>query len=589
MKALSAYRPAPFLLAALILLSAASCSDRSGRVTSALFAADSLMMAQPQAALDTLNGLDSTEVRKMGSRDKAFYTLLRTEAKYKCWLPVAEDTAIFRVADYYRKKDNDYFGRALMMSGAVRQERSEAEQALQAYKEAEVFVENTGNLEQLGLLHSRIGSLYQSGFVDGPSAIYRYRQALECFEKAGLPLRVMYARLSLARLLMKDSSEKAQPLLESAISMAEELGDRMCGLSALELMTYRYDSETEGRAVVSIVSEAFSKYGKVPENSAEERIYKNLSAELAYGYAGLGKVDSARQILAAMPMEDRLDSLRYYKLGTEIAKSESDWQAVSENSEMVWKIQNEIYKKGYETQLAESELRYDNAELRARLYKKERGILLSVLILAAVLVTVFLIVRLMFRLLRRHKLETKRLERTLKHQSSELERLKTEKDLDEASRKSLEASLRQQISSNRALMGYYNLNNDAMRRLIKIFNIYKGDPKYFLTKAVGIAENLIVQTGGSDNVFALIDTAYPGFLDKLFVEFPDLKDEEKYLIALTCIGYPNGTVSYLLNISETNLSTKRTRLAQKMSLGKSLVKYLNERLASYRTESGSVS
>ena len=220
---------------------------------------------------------------------------------------------------------------------------------------------------------------------------------------------------------------------------------------------------------------------------------------------------------------------------------------------------------------------------------KSLGISMFPSFLAAVLVTVFLIVRLMFRLLRRHKLETKRLEHTLKHQSSELERLKTEKDLDEASRKSLEASLRQQISSNRALMGYYNLNNDAMRRLIKIFNIYKGDPKYFLTKAVGIAENLIVQTGGSDNVFALIDTAYPGFLDKLFVEFPDLKDEEKYLIALTCIGYPNGTVSYLLNISETNLSTKRTRLAQKMSLGKSLVKYLNERLASYRTESGSVS
>ena len=62
MKALSTYLP--LLLAAIILLSAPSCSDRDGRVSAVLAAADSLMTAQPQAALDSLNGIDSTEVRK---------------------------------------------------------------------------------------------------------------------------------------------------------------------------------------------------------------------------------------------------------------------------------------------------------------------------------------------------------------------------------------------------------------------------------------------------------------------------------------------------------------------------------------------
>lgn len=44
-------------------------------------------------------------------------------------------------------------------------------------------------------------------------------------------------------------------------------------------------------------------------NSAEERIYKNLTAELGYGYIGLGKVDSARLVLAKMPLVDLVDSL----------------------------------------------------------------------------------------------------------------------------------------------------------------------------------------------------------------------------------------------------------------------------------------
>lgn len=589
MKALSAYLPVPLLLTALILLSASSCSDRSGRVSSVLSAADSLMMTDPRAALDTLLTIDSIVVKKLNCSDKALYTLLRTETEYKCWLPVAEDTAVFRVPDYYRKKNKDYYGRALMMCGAVRQERSEAEQALQVYKEAETVIEASGDLEQLGLLHGRIGSLYQSSGVDDQSAIYRYRKAVECFEKAGLPLRVMSARLSLARLLMIDSSEKALPLLESAMSMAEEYGDRMCGLSAMELMTYNYDPETEGRAVVSIVSEAFSKYGEVPENSTEERIYKNLTIELGYAYIGLEKVDSARQVLSMMPLTDRVDSLSYYNLKAKISTHDKDWKTVAESSDEVWEIRSRIVKDGYETQLAESELRYDNAELRARLYKKEIGILLSVLILLVVLISVSLVARLMVRMFKRHKIETKRLEHTLQSRTIELERLKSEKDQEEASRRSLEASLRQQISSNKALMGYYNLNNNAMKRLIKIFNIYKGEPKYFLAKAVSVAEDLIAQTGGYDNVYALIDTAYPGFLNKLFIEFPGLKDEEKYLVALTCLGYPNGTVAYLLNISETNLATRRTRLAQKMTLGKSLVKYLNERLASYQACADSVS
>ena len=118
MKALSTYLP--LLLAAIILLSAPYCSDRDGRVSAALAAADSLMTAQPQAALDSLNGIDSTEVRKMRGRDRAFYTLLTTEAGYKCYLPVAKDTDISEAVRYYRRRGpEDRLARALTMQGAV--------------------------------------------------------------------------------------------------------------------------------------------------------------------------------------------------------------------------------------------------------------------------------------------------------------------------------------------------------------------------------------------------------------------------------------------------------------------------------------
>ena len=63
-------------------------------------AADSLITAAPQAALDTLMTIDSSDAESLPRADRAFYTLLRTEAGYKCWLPVAENTTISEAVDY---------------------------------------------------------------------------------------------------------------------------------------------------------------------------------------------------------------------------------------------------------------------------------------------------------------------------------------------------------------------------------------------------------------------------------------------------------------------------------------------------------
>ena len=74
---------------------------------------------------------------------------------------------------------------------------------------------------------------------------------------------------------------------------------------------------------------------------------------------------------------------------------------------------------------------------------------------------------------------------------------------------------------------------------------------------------------------------YPGFLSGLFSEYPGLSKDERYLIILTCLGYPASTLCTILDISETNLSTRKTRLARKMALDGSLTKYLSSRLAAW--------
>ena len=195
------------LLTAFFLLSSMSCSDRSGHIRSALAAADSLMSTEPKAALDTLMSIESSDAGKLSRADKAFYTLLHTEAEYKCYLPVAENTAIAEAADYYRRKGpEDRLARTLVMQGAVFSECSDPERAMLAYKEAEPIVERGGDPEQLGLLHTRIGELYQIAYSDISSAVDHYKNALRCFEEAGTVHRLAAANLTLSRILLPDSA-----------------------------------------------------------------------------------------------------------------------------------------------------------------------------------------------------------------------------------------------------------------------------------------------------------------------------------------------------------------------------------------------
>ena len=580
MKTHSAYLPVPLLLAALILLSASSCSDRSGRVSAALSVADSLMMTDPRASLDTLNGIDSAEVRKMRSRDRAFYTLLITEAEYKCYQPVVKDTAISEAVRYYRRRGpEDRLARALTMQGAVLSERGDAEGAMTVYKEAEPIVEHGGDLERLGLLNTQIGALYQQSFVNTSAAIARYRNALKCFEKAELPIRTMYAYVTLARMLMIDSVERALPHLEKALSMAEQHDDRLCALSASDLICYIHQAEDNAAGIISTVRKVLSQYGRDPQNPVEERLYKSLLFKVAGGYISTGDADSARYVCGLIPVTGQVDSMMMFSTYANIAALEGDMETFWKNKAKECEVTVSILKERYETRLLESELKADNLRLESELYKHERGIMLLALLIvlgAVTAVTIFLIIQ---KSLRRQKAETAR----LKALADKLDKQLCEQtSLAESKISSLIQA--KSTSSDPALMNFFSLTYKAMRKILDIYDTHQSNPRHLLPKSADTVRKFLTDTNSYANTEIILNSVYPDFLDTLFREFPDLRQEDRHLIMLTCLGYPNGAVCAVLGISETNLSTKKSRLAQKMGIGKSLAKYLNERLNAYQTE-----
>lgn len=572
-----------------LLCSLCSCSCRHVSRYPELAAADSLMMTDPQGALDILSGIDSAEVGRMDREERAFHTLLMTEAEYKNYLPVAEDTAVSEAVSYYRRRGpEELLARALVMQGAVLSERGDAEGAMLAYKEAEPLVERMGDMEQLGLLHTRIAELYQISLVNSESAIDRYRKALDCFEKAELPERIVFANIALARMLMIDSMDKAIPHLEMALHMSEQYGMRIPGLNAMDLIYYMYEPEYNAREIINLTRKVFSLYGNVPQNTVEKTIYNAMWYKAARAYINLRKSDSAMILIESIQPNDKIDSIHLYTLYKDIAALENDSEKMQRYQENVHRIELSILEEGYESQLRDSELRYDHSRLEAELYRRDRSILLLTVIFLLSAAAVAAVIFLLRTMLRRQRAEARRFKaladirgKELDRQTAESNSLREEKIHEEEARKSMEQMFRRYAAANSGLMRFYNLTYSTMRKIIDIYDIHQSNPAHLLDRSVDVARDFIRGINTYGDASTLIDTVYPGFLSGLFSEYPGLSKDERYLIILTCLGYPASTLCTILDISETNLSTRKTRLARKMGLDGSLAKYLSSRLAAW--------
>ena len=516
MKFLSAYLPA-VLSAVIVLLSAASCSDRSGQVSSALAAADSLMLTQPQAALDTLNGIDSTRVRRMDRSERAFYTLLTTEAEYKCWLPVAEDTAISEAVRYYRRRGpKDRLARALTMQGAVLSERGDAEGAMAAYKEAEPITERGRDLEQLGLINIRIGELYQRSFINASAAIARYRKALNCFEESGLPERIMYTHSSIARMLMLDSADKAIPHLEKAMSMAEQSGNRSFTLSCLELYSHFYYSRQDFRGIISATRRALPAYRTGAQNSEEKRMFNNLFYNAALAYCRMNLPDSARIAVEKMEMDSSIDSMMVYYACAEIARQEERWKDADRLSNKSRDVNERIVAAAYDENIYSLEKELDYQKIASERDKAEERQKISILV--SLLAVSFLGAAVLILYSRNKK-------------------LKAEGAL-------LLASIRSYEHDAAAKATSLTVKNEQTEPIMR---------------------DMVALIGELNDSY-LCDNLYPGVLAGIRSTYPHLTENDIFLIALMACGLPTGAVCAIKRVSENAVNVHKSRVASKMKL-----------------------
>lgn len=142
-----------------ILLFCHSCRKEIAPTCPALFAADSIMWADPDSALQLLQQIANPQ--DFNDPDRAFYALLLTQARYKSCVPLESDSLIRIAVDYYEDgNEKERLAKSYFYWGCVHAEKEERLEAIDLYlKSLDLMVESKDSIF-VAMLYSHLGGCY---------------------------------------------------------------------------------------------------------------------------------------------------------------------------------------------------------------------------------------------------------------------------------------------------------------------------------------------------------------------------------------------------------------------------------------------
>ena len=573
------------LLAAL-LLSAAACSDRNAQACLTIAAADSLMMTDPQAALDTIMTIDSADAARLPRADRALYALLRTEAEYKCWLPVAGNTtAMSKAVDYYRRKGPEgRLARALTMQGAVLTECGDPDGAMLAYKEAEPLIERSGDLEQLGLLHTRIGELYQTTFSNTAETVYRYRKALECFEAGNYEHRLAAANLTLSRILLTEADSTAlwekyyRKGTEYAIASHDTLYIiESINQSTLFCLIYAKDSLRAARiAAKTLLNNDYTSY-------LSHSLFNSFCQIAADGYTGSEKTDSSIIFADMMTLDNIVDSMCYYHIYSEIMEANGHLDEAIDYTRKAYAVESRLNNESDILDLNAFEQEIQNSYDKA-LYKRNA---ITLVLIATVLASVTAIMTAGYFRIRKSLKQTRRKITDNLHAIYGTESRKDCETSEDEELERLFTAIRKKLAKERkARKDMADITSSLLsvtNEMLKSYYRYKDANTFQRSIDRLVTEHLSPETMPV-KVIRTVNAAYPGFLDRLRASYPRLTDNDTFIIALISCGFDNESMCLIAGVKPESLMVYKSRIAAKMGIKGRLTQHISGILSSYSPE-----
>ena len=194
-----------------------------------------------EAQLDTAPeavrlALDSIPFASLGDEERALYAILRTQADYKCYVPLTTDTLIRHATDYYNRNRKSYRAAMAWYSlGCVYTELRRDAPAVEAYLQAQSLFPDT-TVRYHRLCYQNLGQHYlNKNMPDKALAAYTaYHNVAEDYDH-------LYADIGLAQAyIYKNQPEQAREILKHLLLHRDEMDTLSLGTVLFDLGKIEY-------------------------------------------------------------------------------------------------------------------------------------------------------------------------------------------------------------------------------------------------------------------------------------------------------------------------------------------------------------
>ena len=539
-----------------------SCTYHSQDVKEILTNAKSLIENNPDSALILLESVHYPD--ELNKSLFADYTLLFIWAKDKTYRPIDNDTSIFQVKDYFRKKRNwEKATLANFYSGRIYQEQKNYEKALNAYLDAETLSKQITDETMKGLIQYFIGELYydQLSYTD---AVTRFQSAYEYFNKSPdnyvrevLTLNIIGNSFFLAK-----QKENALIYFDKALKLSEDYRDtNQIALTRHNLgVAYLVNNEMN-----LAKNELFHALRLMPDTNLQAKIYLNLSGiyektnqpDSALYFSGL-----AIEIFEWQKDETALTSA--YKLSSRLEEKNGNFTRALHYHQQYVYYYDRVKDEKMRVNLLELQKKY-NFELikginNRLVIQRQWGFLLF---------AVLTIGTLLFFFISNYKNQQNRNALSEAQQTTyQLKEIMNDKDHAIHTLMVKEFDIVKKIS---LLEGYLleaerEKGKDILKKVNKI--IYEQDSVNW------------------DVFYQAMNQLHKGYLDKIKTAFPDLSELEYKICCLTKSGLNNTEIAIILKTNVNIIQIRKTSIRQKLKIPKhgDITKFMDEVITDFPDE-----
>ncbi len=206
------------LLLAFTLL---GCNKHTG--TEALLSKAEIQMDEhPDSALLLLQELDTKQLTS--TNEKALYALLYSQALYKNFIDITDDSLINVAVQYYENRDDvRHKFLAHYYKGCVHYNAKDLTKAIQSFSRAELLLKDLHDDYYSGLLFQNLGYIYFR-YYDYPKSLSYHKQAIDCYTKSNKQIHKLYELLKLSNTYWNlDDWNNAYDILQKTLHEAKKI------------------------------------------------------------------------------------------------------------------------------------------------------------------------------------------------------------------------------------------------------------------------------------------------------------------------------------------------------------------------------